>query len=208
VRDYESELFALLNTDDSETLKRRQLQFMDHPSGASTTAQHWISVLLAWHMQGVGMDRVCAKRLVEALTPTHLSACEGTLYDVFLPRVANRLLDVDAFELADSAEFRNGRHESIARAIAFGVCRDEWLPPYLTCARDACRLLQKIDYVPATHALCCLRFLQARNRDHRLGNDVAAFLNDARGYLGWSAEVVGSARLKWELRVYDCSIER
>jgi len=95
VTDYESELFAILDARNSVALKEGQLRLMAQPRGATMVAEHWISVLLAWRMQGTRMDSLCAEKLLERLSASHLAACDGTIFDAFLPRVANAILGVD-----------------------------------------------------------------------------------------------------------------
>jgi hypothetical protein len=202
--EYESVLFESLRTRDPLTLKKCQLALMESPAGCMTVCDSWVEVILAWHICGETMDPSCAEKLIEKLTPEHLEACTGTIYDQFLPAVANRVLGTTVFDDSTDQPTRvDDSYAHISRAVAFGSARQGWLPPYLDCARKACRLIESVNYGPAIHALCCLKAWSTICEENASFDEAAIFLKDARAYLGWASAIVGNSRIMWELAVYD-----
>ena len=200
----EGQLFEVLLESDRTRLIERQLGLMAQSATAAIVAEHWVSVLLAWHLQGGSMDATCVRTLLDALQPDHLLHLENTIFEEFLPAIANGVFGAEVIETTSAPPRRTApRFERVARAIAFGAVRDEWLPPYAPTARAAGRAIQELDYVRAVHALCCLSVDDDARERHPCRGEVVRFTQDARDFLGWSADTLGNARLRWELHVYD-----
>lgn len=200
---YNSALFEVLGAEDSPSLREGLKRLSESTFDRAVIAEHWIEVLLACHMQGLVMDPDCAERFVGALTARHLGICTGTLYEAFLPNIANRLLGAQIFDETVEQAYEHGAYTPIARSIAFGCIDENWLPPFLICARDACRLLQKVEYISAVHAMCCLVAARHKYTETLYRETLDTFLADARKYLGWSSVAVESPQLKFELKIYD-----
>lgn len=200
----EAQFFEVLLESDRTRLSERQLGLMAQSATTAIVAEHWVSVLLAWHLQGGSMDATCMHTLLAALQPDHLLHLENTIFEEFLPAIANGILGAEVLGTTSApSRCAAPSFESVARAIAFGAVRDEWLPPYASTARAACRAIQELDYVRAVHALCCLSVDGDARERHPCRGEIVQFTQDARNFLGWSADTLGNARLRWELHVYD-----
>ena len=198
------DLFALLDVGDVARLEVGCERLLAEETGAAAARAHWIELLLAWHITGSRMKRHLAEGLLNLLTEDQLSALDGTLYQQFLPDVANTILGLDAFEKAsDIGSPASFAYTPVAHALSFGACKSEWLPPYITCARDACYFMHKLDFCEAIHALCCVSARRRGQTGRACHEHVDTFLQDARSYLDWAAAAIGSSRLRWEIRIWD-----
>jgi hypothetical protein len=197
-------LFTLICSRDVARLNAGLRSLLSYSAGAEVVLQHWIELLLTWHMAGAFVDPPCAERLLGVLKEEQLLAMAGTLYERFLPDIANSVLGVDAFERTAEANLpMSFTYTPIARALAFGVCEQDWLPPRVRCARDACYLIHRLEYIEAIHALCCLDAASRHQRGKPYWNQVESFSKQAHGYLAWSAAAMGAPRLNWEIQVWN-----
>jgi len=168
-----------------------------------TAKAYWIEVVLAWHMAEAVMPHEFAARFLEVLTDKQLSALEGTLYEYFLPDIANTVFGTTAFEVSARTVTQPFNYAEVARALAVRRCRQEWLPSYLECAREACFHIHRLNLVEAVHALCCLSRIHMDQNDSVYHTHIGTFLADAHRFLTWTADALNDPRLTWEMHVWN-----
>lgn len=164
----------------------------------------WIDWLLAWYVSEFAMTDRVANRFVSCLTQDHLSVLDSSLYQLFLPSVANNILGFEVFEqTAYTMASISVSNKTCARALAFGACRNEWLPSDVESAREACYCLQKFDLIGAVHSLCCLTALVSRRSGEKYHLQMNRFLEESRSYLQWVDDAIANPQLRWEISIWD-----
>jgi hypothetical protein len=166
------------------------------------TGECWVDFILAWHLAGINMDPHMSELFLATITSKHLDELDGTLYEEFLPEIANGIVGAQMFEATKDRPIIVKTTQMIARAIAFGSYESVCLPDYVTCAREACYLMQSVDLVPAVHSLVCLTILHRTNLNSIYHPEIEIFILDSRRYLDWVASAIDDSRLNWELQIW------
>jgi hypothetical protein len=198
----DGDLFTVINTSDASALRAGVSTLLSRNPGA--VGEYWIEVLLACHLAGARLETPTSERFLSTVTEDQLAVLDGTLYEHFLPSLANDIVGMDVFEESCGPNLPlRVSFSARARALAFGICQKEWLPSYAECAREACYMMHCVEFVEAIHALCCLSVLHQDKADSAFHHQIGSFLTHARRYLVWSADAMNSSRLKWEIEVWD-----
>lgn len=201
----DSDIFALINTSDPKQLSSGFGKLLNDTSISSKLSSGvWVDLILAWYLAGVRMPAPLAQRFVETLAEAHLSDLNGSIYESFLPDIANAVLGIEVFERVSQNYLSTVTYKTAFRAAAFGVYKFAAALDCVTCAREACYLLHSLELHSAIHALACLAILSSKEGEAVEQHDeIQTFLTDAQSYLALIIPPLSNSELVWEVRLWQ-----